>query len=70
MGEIKHLTETLFKDLTIEHFGNAKQMTVDEVYNKATQLNIMAVKLNTSKEKIKDIIGRFQENLSLKGCAI
>lgn len=63
MEEIRRLSTVLFSDLLISNFGNAKKMTTDEVYNKAKTLGVNGVRNNLPKEKIREFIIRFQEEI-------
>lgn len=64
MEEIRRFTISLFSDLTIENFGDAKNMSVDEVYSKAKNINLNAVRNNLSKHEIKYLISDFQSKLA------
>lgn len=64
MDEIRRITLSLFKDLTIENFGDAKNMSADEVYTKAFNLNLNAVRNKLSKHEIKNLISDFQAKLA------
>lgn len=64
MEEIRRFTLSLFRDLTIESFGDATNMSADEVYAKAKQINLNAVRNNLSKHEIKSLIIDFQSKLA------
>lgn len=64
MEEIRRFTISLFSDLTIENFGDAKNMSADEVYSKAKNINLNAVRNNLSKHEIKHLIADFQTKLA------